>query len=188
MSREAHIWLKIIMHSLIPGLYLIDYTLMTRVEINIRAVLKSSMRKARVHRGRRYVFGGLITRLYRDAGVPKEPLDYIPRIKSNPYVVTSTRGPDLQSKPVLTIAEIYRRDEMITIRMYGLQMLTLRTSGRPTTEEEFKYIERRYPLNDHTRSVLGIGPQVFEPLDNDIPMDVEHQRASSDVESEDEFA
>uniref|UniRef100_M1DIP7 Putative plant transposon protein domain-containing protein n=1 Tax=Solanum tuberosum TaxID=4113 RepID=M1DIP7_SOLTU len=62
INREARVWLKIVMNCLIPGLHFTDvtrdrvclvYALIKDLPINVGAVLKSSMRKARVHRGRR---------------------------------------------------------------------------------------------------------------------------------------
>ncbi|KAH0722863.1 hypothetical protein KY290_005520 [Solanum tuberosum] len=76
MLRKARVWLKIVMNWLIPGLYYTDitwdrvclvYPLMTPTELTIGAVLKSAMRKARVHKGHMYAFGGLVTRLCRSA-------------------------------------------------------------------------------------------------------------------------
>lgn len=54
MKREDRVWLNIMMHTLILGLYFTDvtldraclvYALMMSLEINIGAVLKSSVRK-----------------------------------------------------------------------------------------------------------------------------------------------
>lgn len=197
MTREARIWLKIVMHCFIPGLHFTEctrdrvclvYALMMGREVNRGAILKSSMRKARVHKGRRYAFGGFITRLCLDAGVPTEALDYVPRLIADPYVVMNTREPDLQLGPILTTAERYRCDEMITATMYGLQMLSLQTGSRSATQAELDEVERRYSLNEHARALLGFSPQYFEPLDDVVPTDVEHQRVGSDVESEEEVA
>lgn len=71
MNRETRVWTKIIMYSFIPGLYYTEitqdkvclvYALMTGAVVNIRVVFKSSMRKARVHKGHRYAFRSLITK------------------------------------------------------------------------------------------------------------------------------
>ncbi|KAG5580476.1 hypothetical protein H5410_051103 [Solanum commersonii] len=62
MNRKARVWLKIIMNYLIPGLHFTEvtmdrvclvYALMKDVPINIGPVLRSAMRKAKVHQGRR---------------------------------------------------------------------------------------------------------------------------------------
>ena len=64
------------MNFLIMGLHYSDitrdrvclvYALMTSMKLNIWAILKFSMRKARVHTGYMYTFCGLITKMCRDA-------------------------------------------------------------------------------------------------------------------------
>ncbi|KAG5605644.1 hypothetical protein H5410_027136 [Solanum commersonii] len=47
-------------------------------------------------------------------------------------------------------------------------------------------VERRYPLNDHARALLGIGPEFRAPIENDIPTDVENMHTGSDVDSDSE--
>ncbi|KAK4706776.1 hypothetical protein R3W88_033685 [Solanum pinnatisectum] len=60
MNQEARVWLKIVMNYLILGLHFTEvtrdrvclvYALMKDLPINVGTVLKSAMRKARVHRG-----------------------------------------------------------------------------------------------------------------------------------------
>ncbi|KAG5586471.1 hypothetical protein H5410_046905 [Solanum commersonii] len=72
MIQEAWVRLKIVMNYLIPGLHYTNisrdrlclvYALMTPTELNIGDVLKSAMRKAQVHKGYIYAFGGIITQL-----------------------------------------------------------------------------------------------------------------------------
>uniref|UniRef100_M1DNK7 Putative plant transposon protein domain-containing protein n=1 Tax=Solanum tuberosum TaxID=4113 RepID=M1DNK7_SOLTU len=99
------------------------YALMTSTKLNIGAILKSIMKKACVHKGSRYTFGGLITRLCHDAGVPEEHLDYMAPLFPTPVDITRTKGPDTEFGPTLTTAERHRRDELIMARMYGLEML-----------------------------------------------------------------
>ncbi|KAG5610976.1 hypothetical protein H5410_022257 [Solanum commersonii] len=132
MHKEVRVWLKIVMNYLIPGLHYTDitrdrvclvYTLMTPTVLNIRAILKLVMKKARMHKGSRYTFGGLITRLCRDAGVPEEHLDYMTPLFSTPVDITRTKGPDTEFGPTLATVERHRRDELIMARMYGLEML-----------------------------------------------------------------
>jgi len=102
MNRVARVWLKIVINCLIPGLHFIEvtrdrvclvYALMKEVPIYIGAVLKLAMKKARVHRGRRYAFGGLITNFCRRAGVPEESVDYMAHLFTTPLDVTKTKGP-----------------------------------------------------------------------------------------------
>ncbi|KAH0710902.1 hypothetical protein KY284_012329 [Solanum tuberosum] len=117
MNREARIWLKIVMNCLIPTLHFTEvtrdrvclvYALMKDVPINVGAVLKSAMRKARVHRGR------------RRAGVPEESVDYMVPLFTTPLDVTNTKGPENMHGSTLTTTERNRRDEMIMARTFGL--------------------------------------------------------------------
>uniref|UniRef100_M1DNW2 Putative plant transposon protein domain-containing protein n=1 Tax=Solanum tuberosum TaxID=4113 RepID=M1DNW2_SOLTU len=130
MLREKHVWLKVVMNCLIPGIHYTDitrdrvclvYALMTGTELNIGAILKSAMRKARVHKGH---------------------------------------------------------------GMYVLEMLRHQNCCMASTDMQLGDVERHYPLNDHAKALLGIGPAFREPVDNDISTDEEHLRTSSDVESD----
>lgn len=65
MLRETHLWLKFVMNYLIPGLHYsnitrehvcLEYALMMNTDINIGAIIKLAMRKARVNKGHRYAF------------------------------------------------------------------------------------------------------------------------------------
>jgi hypothetical protein len=193
LNKEARIWTKIVMHSLIPGLHFTEvtrdrvclvYAFMKGIEINVGAVIKSTIRKSRVHRGRGYAFGGLITELCIRAGVPQEQCDYMPPLPSTLYDVTNIKAPDYTHGPVLTTQERAKRDDMITARMFGLEMLRHRTGGRPSTDEELREVERRYPLNEHAMAVLGLGPDFYEPTYDDVPTDEDKRRTGSDVESD----
>ncbi|KAH0729728.1 hypothetical protein KY290_000857 [Solanum tuberosum] len=178
MLRETCVWLKVVMKYLIPSLYYIDitrdrvclvYALMTGMELNIGAIIKSSMRKDRVHKGNRYAFGGLITKMCRVAGVPEENVDYMAPLYPALVDITYTKGPDTDFNPTLTTAERHMRDELIMARMYGLEMLRHKTGGRPSTDLEIGEVNRRYFLNNHAKALLGIGPEFREPTENDIP-------------------
>lgn len=109
------------------------YALMAGVELNIRAIFKSSMRKVRVHRGCVYAFGGLTTELCKHAGVLEEPLDYFPHIEAPHYNVTNIKGSDESTGHMLTIVEREHRHEHIMGRIYGLEILHHRIGGRPST-------------------------------------------------------
>ncbi|KAG5605289.1 hypothetical protein H5410_026781 [Solanum commersonii] len=143
INREARVWLKIVMNCLIPGLHFTEvmrdrvclvYALMKDLPINIGAVLKSSMRKARVHRGRRYTFGGLITNLCKRAGVPEESVDYMAPLFTTPLDVTKTKGPENMHGPTLTTTKRNMRDDMITMLMFGLEMLRHRNGCRASND------------------------------------------------------
>ncbi|KAK4731675.1 hypothetical protein R3W88_024663 [Solanum pinnatisectum] len=149
MLQETRIWLKVVMNCLIPGLH---YTDITRD-------------RARVHKGHKYAFGGLITKMCRIAGVPDEQLDYMAPLY-----------------PALR----HWRDELIMVRMYGLEMLRCQNGCHSSTDMHLGDVERRYPLNDHARALLGIGPKFWEPIENDILTDDDNMRTGSDMDSDSE--
>ncbi|KAH0665072.1 hypothetical protein KY285_026278 [Solanum tuberosum] len=193
MLRETRVWLKVVMNYLISGLHYTDitrnrlclvYALRTGTELNIRAFLKSTMRKARVHKGNWYTFGGLITKMCRTAGVPEENVDYMEPLFPAPVDITRTKGLDTEFGPAITTVERHRRDKLIMARMYGLEMLHHQNGCLASTDMQLGEVERRYSLNDHAKALLGISPVFREPIDNDIPTDKERFRTSSDVESD----
>ncbi|KAG5577145.1 hypothetical protein H5410_057279 [Solanum commersonii] len=118
MNREARVWLRIIMNCLIPGLYFIKvtkdrvclvYSLMKDPPINVGAVLKSAMRKARSSRGER--------------GLHVTFVHHAPRCDKD-------KGPENMYGLILTTAEGNRKDDMITARMFGLEILRHRNGCR----------------------------------------------------------
>ncbi|KAG5615180.1 hypothetical protein H5410_015004 [Solanum commersonii] len=191
MSKKAWVWLKIVMNFLIPRLHYTDitcdrvclvYALMTNTELNIGATLKSSMRKARVHKGLRYAFGGIITRLCCAAGVPYESLDYMAPLFPVLVDITKTKGFDNEFGPPLTTTERHHRDELIMARMYGLELLRHQNGCRASIEEQLGKLERRYPLNAHAKTLLGISPELSEHVDDDISIDEDRLHTCFDVE------
>uniref|UniRef100_M1DQI2 Putative plant transposon protein domain-containing protein n=1 Tax=Solanum tuberosum TaxID=4113 RepID=M1DQI2_SOLTU len=191
MLRETRVWLRVAMNCLIPGLHYTNitrdrvclvYALMIGTELNIGDVLKSAMRKAWIHEGHMYDFGGLITRMSRVAGVLEENLDYMAPLFPASVDIYRTRGPDIEFGPNLTTVERHRRDELIMARMYDLEMLRHQNGYLASTDMQLGDVERRYTMNDHAKALLGITPAFREPVDNDIPTDEEHLRTSSDVE------
>ncbi|KAH0729637.1 hypothetical protein KY290_000765 [Solanum tuberosum] len=133
-----------------------------------------------------YAFGGLITKMCRVTGVPDENLDYVAPLYPTPVDITQTNELDTEFGPTLTTAERHRRDELIMARMYNLEMLRHQNGCHASTDMQLGEVERRYPLNDHARALLGIGLAFREPVDNDIPTDEEHARTGSDVDSDSE--
>ncbi|KAG5620955.1 hypothetical protein H5410_006173 [Solanum commersonii] len=173
-------------YVMIPSLYYNDimrdrvclvYALMTGMKLNIGTIIKSSMSKARVHKGHRYAFGGLITRMCRVTGVPEENLEYMAPLYPAPVDITLTKVLDTDFGSTLTIVECHRRDQLIMARMYGLEMLRHKTGSRPSTDLEIREVNRRYLLNDHAKALLGIGLEFQEPTDE------ENLCTGSDVES-----
>ncbi|KAK4713833.1 hypothetical protein R3W88_019740 [Solanum pinnatisectum] len=110
-------------------------------------------------------FGGLITKMCRVAGVSEEYLDYM---------------------PPLYPASRHRRNDLIMVRMYGLEMLRHQNGYHASTDMQLGEVVRRYPLNDYAKALLGVGPEFHEPIDNDISTDEEYAHTSSDVDSDSE--
>lgn len=65
---------------------------MKDLPINLRAMPKFSIYKARVHRDRRYAFGGLIISLCRRDEEPKESADYMDPLFTTPLDLSKTKG------------------------------------------------------------------------------------------------
>lgn len=105
------------------------------MEINFGAIFRSTMQKAKVHKGHRYAFGGLITKLYCLTSVPTEEVDYCSHIEA-PHVVTNIKDPKVSTSSVLTITERTHRDELSMAHIYGLKMLRHRIRGRPSIPDE----------------------------------------------------
>ncbi|KAH0714807.1 hypothetical protein KY284_007712 [Solanum tuberosum] len=175
MNQEARVWLKIFMNCLIPGLHFTEvtrdhvcllYALMKDLPINVGAMLKSAMRKARARRGRRYAFGRLITNLYRRAGVPEESVDYMAPLFTIPLDVTKTKGPENMHGPTLTTAECNVRDEMIMARMFGLEMLRHRNGCRASTQEQLD--EDDVPTNEDKRRTMSDSESDSEVDEGDL--------------------
>ncbi|KAG5585359.1 hypothetical protein H5410_045793 [Solanum commersonii] len=51
-----------------------------------------------------------------------------------------------------------------------------------STDMQLGEVERRYPLNDHAKALLGIDLEFREPVDNDILTDEERLRTNSYVD------
>ncbi|KAG5619932.1 hypothetical protein H5410_005150 [Solanum commersonii] len=142
------------------------------------------MRKAKMHSGRRYAFGGLITSLCRTKGVPEESVDYIAPLFTTPLNVMKTKGPENAHGPTLTTTKHNKRDDLIMAHIYGLEMLCHKNGCRVSTEEQLSDIEQRYPLNEHAKAVLGLGPEFLEPIWDDVPTDEDKMRTISVIESD----
>ncbi|KAG5571633.1 hypothetical protein H5410_061399 [Solanum commersonii] len=149
------------------------YALMAGMELNIGAIIKSFMRKARVHKGHMYAFGGLITKMCRAVGVPEENVDYMTPLYPAPVDITAPRG--------LTLS-LARHSPW----MYGLELLRHQNGCHTSTDIQLGDVARRYPLNDHARALLGIGPKFWELIENDISTDEENMRSGSNVDSDSE--
>ncbi|KAG5577037.1 hypothetical protein H5410_057171 [Solanum commersonii] len=161
------------MNCLIPGLHFTEvtrdqvclvYALMKDLPINVGTVLKLVMRKARVHR--------------------EENVDYMAPLFTTPLDVTKTKGLENMHGPTVTTTERNKRDDMITTCMFGLEMLHHRNGCRALTQEQLDEIATKYPLNEHTDALLGLGPAFLEPVWDDVPTDEDKRRTMSDSESD----
>ncbi|KAG5610948.1 hypothetical protein H5410_022229 [Solanum commersonii] len=170
MLKETRVWLKIVINYLISGIH---YTDITRD-------------KAQVHKGHKYAFSGLITRMCRAAGIPKKNVDYMTPLFPAPVDITRTKGPDTEFVPTLTTTERHRRDELIMVRMYDLKMLRHQNGCLASTAMQLGDVERRFPLNAQAKALLGIGPEFRELVDDEILTNEERFHTSSDVESDEE--
>lgn len=93
------------------------------IDRNVGVVIFSAMKKASYHQGRRYRFGGLLTRFLRDCGVEEEALDYKPAMDTHHVDMSRTKGLMVTHGPVLTMPEHHARNDKITSQIYGLQLL-----------------------------------------------------------------
>ncbi|MCD9561302.1 hypothetical protein HAX54_020335 [Datura stramonium] len=93
------------------------------MEINVGAVIKSTMKKARLQK---YGFSGLLITYLRSQDIEEEALDYKQRVEWSVVDVTKTKAPDTTYGPVLTLAEQHARDDRYVTKMFDLQMLQLR--------------------------------------------------------------
>ncbi|KAG5630420.1 hypothetical protein H5410_002137 [Solanum commersonii] len=118
------------------------------------------------------------------AGVPKEQSDYMELFYPTTVDITQTKGPDTDFGPTLTTAERHKRDELIMATMYGLEMLRHKTGGRPSIDLEIGEVNKCYLLNYHAKALLGIGPEFWEPTENDILTNEENLCTGSNVDSD----
>lgn len=56
--------------------------------------------------------------------------------------------------------------------------------GRFPTHEELYNMELDYPISHQARILLRIVPEFFEPIDVDVPTDVDRWYQDSDIESD----
>uniref|UniRef100_M1DHR2 Uncharacterized protein n=1 Tax=Solanum tuberosum TaxID=4113 RepID=M1DHR2_SOLTU len=120
----------------------------------------------------------------RVAGIPEESVDYMTPLFPAPMDITRTKGPDTEFGPTLTTTKRHRRDELIMVRMYSLEILRHQNGCLASTDMQLGDVERCYPLNVHTKALLSIGPKFCELVDDDISTDEERLHTSSDVESD----
>ena len=160
LNREARIWLRIVNSYLILGtqytkvtrdrVFLV-YAIMTNVPINIGAVIRISMRKARVHKRSYFSFDNLLTAILRKDHIEEEPADH--KLRQNPKKVdlTKIKDPETSEGINLTTAERHPRDESFFRHLYGMTRFTMMNGGRMSTDAELRQLDYDYRL----MSMLG---------------------------------
>ncbi|KAF3645858.1 hypothetical protein FXO37_20754 [Capsicum annuum] len=83
-----------------------------------------------------------------------------------------------------TIPGRQAQNKEIKTRMYGLQMLQLRVGGFPATHEEIQAVEMDYYLGHHARTMLRIGTDFIELVDDDVPTEEELRMCNLNIESD----
>ncbi|KAG5619740.1 hypothetical protein H5410_004958 [Solanum commersonii] len=92
------------------------------------------------------------------------------------------KGPENMHGPTLTTAERNRRDDMITTRMFRLEMLRHRNGYQASSQEQLDEIAMKYPLNEYAEVLLGLELAFLEPVFDDVPTDEDKRRTMSDSE------
>uniref|UniRef100_M1DFT2 Uncharacterized protein n=1 Tax=Solanum tuberosum TaxID=4113 RepID=M1DFT2_SOLTU len=100
-----------------------------------------------------------------------------------PTDVTKTKGSNHEFVPPLTTLEHHQRDEMIMAHVYGLEVLRKRIECLAYTVEKLSDVADMYPLNAHAKTVLGIEPSFFEPVDDDVHIVEDNLQTGSDVDT-----
>lgn len=55
--------------------------------------------------------------------------------------------------------------------MYGLEMLPHKNGCRASSQENLDEVAKKYPLNEHAMAMLGLGPDFFELVWDDVSND-----------------
>ncbi|MCD7468478.1 hypothetical protein HAX54_006725 [Datura stramonium] len=162
MSREVGIWLKIIYACLVPGKHVTHFTyereclfyaLMTWMPINVEAIIKDVLRRARVKNGQRFGFGGLLTRFLKGHQIEEKVVYFRPRYDPKRIDVTNTADPEVIHGPVLSI------------------------------KEQLQKLNMEYPLSEHSVALCRVEPGFDELLDDDDATEEEQVRVDSNLES-----
>ncbi|PHT58389.1 hypothetical protein CQW23_00752 [Capsicum baccatum] len=148
---------------------------MTNVPINIGKIIRSTMRKSRLHKRSHFTFGNLLTAILRKEDIEEEPTDH--KLPHNPKKVDLTKVKDAETTHGvnLTTAERHARDESFFRHLYGMTRFTM-MSG------ELQQLNYDYPMNENVRAMCGVGVYFEEPLKDDVPTDDDSRMPDSDVE------
>lgn len=129
------------------------YALMMNVPINIWAIIRSTIRKARLHKRSHFSFGNLLTAILRKEDIEEEPADL--KLPHNPKKVDLTKVKDVESMHGvnLTIVERHACDESFFRHLYGMTRFTMMRGGRVPTAAELQQLDYDYPMNEHAREM-----------------------------------
>ncbi|PHU30473.1 hypothetical protein BC332_02566 [Capsicum chinense] len=118
--------------------------------------------------------------------VDEEELDYKPEVITLPVDITTARSTSRATGLILTMVERQTRTDKVLGRLYSLMMMLSTTGGRLATPEKLHAVKLDYPLGHHARTMLRIGLDFVEMVDDDIPTDEEHRYRDSNIESNEE--
>lgn len=93
------------------------------ININIGAVIFSTMKKVHYYQLCRYRFGCLLTRFLRNHSVEEESLNYRPVVDTRTVDVSRTKGLTVAHGPLLTRPKCQACNDEIIAGMYRLQIL-----------------------------------------------------------------
>lgn len=89
----------------------------------------------------------------------------------HPIDVTRTKGLDVARRPILTLPKRHVRDDEVTTHIYGLQMLHQSVGTRPKMRKKIYVVELDYPLGYQVWTLLSIGLNFAELINDDMPTD-----------------
>ncbi|MCD9644551.1 hypothetical protein HAX54_032832 [Datura stramonium] len=95
---------------------------------------KDVLRMARVKKGQRFSFGGLLTQILREQQIDEAAVDYRPRYDPKGLDVTKKKELDYIHGLVLSISERNACIDNVLSYLYSMQILQLRMNG--VTEEQ----------------------------------------------------
>lgn len=98
------------------------------MDLNVSAIIFSALRKAKYLEGRRYGFGGQLTRFLKKQGVPEKEVYYRPPVCHSPLDFSRTKVPTLRGVN-LTMPEHQAQNNEIIARIYALTMFQLKIGG-----------------------------------------------------------
>ncbi|MCD7471250.1 hypothetical protein HAX54_011580 [Datura stramonium] len=136
-------------------------------KVNINEIIKDVLTRARVKKGQRFGFGGLLTRFLRGHKIEKDVVDYRPRYDLKTKDLKGLHG------PMIYISERHARINNMLSDLYGMQMFQLRMNK--VTKEQLHQLNMEYPLSEQSKTLCRVRPIFEEPLDDDDDITDEEQ-------------